>query len=203
MDIDGLDYNTSRRRLDLPEYGREIQRMVQHALGIKDRAARQACAQEIVQAMQRVSPQMSKDEDSQHKYWDHLAMLSNFELDIDYPFDITQVQKINDKPQRIPYSKHGELSHYGALLQELFDKLKTMPQGAERDKLVEYTANAMYYSLRTYGHTEANEERVAADLAHYTDGVIHLDLTTFHLASAAQTYHTLYTKKKKPNKKSK
>ncbi len=180
MEIKGLDYNTRRTKLELSEYGREVQEMVQHALTITDRHQRQLCAEEIIKTMQRVSPHMSKEEDSTHKYWDHLALISDFRLDIDYPFDVEQARKIHTKPQRVAYAQEKEVCHYGDLLFATFSRLKTMPEGEERDQLVARTANMMLYCLKEYSETTASEERVASDLAHYTDGAIQLDLSTFH-----------------------
>ncbi len=198
MDIQGLDYNTSRPQLALPEYGREIQQMVAYAMTIPDRAARQRCAESIVRTMQRISPQMSKEEDSRHKYWDHLAVMSHFKLDIDYPFDIEQAKKIYTKPQRVPYAAAREVNHYGVLLHESFNILKTMPAGKERDELIQRTANIMWRCLREFSSGSADEGRVASDLAQYTDGAVQVDPATLHLAHPPRSKQPVGKKKKRP-----
>ena len=83
MNIEGLDYNTQREKLVLPEYGREIQQMVDYAVGLKDRAERQRCAETIVAIMDRMFPENKGTEDHERKLWDHLALMSAFKLDID------------------------------------------------------------------------------------------------------------------------
>ena len=86
MEIEGLDYNTQRDKLILPEYGREIQQMVDHAVSLPDKAERQRCAETIIDIMARKDSQSRNTTDYRQKLWDHLALMSNFQLDIDYPY---------------------------------------------------------------------------------------------------------------------
>ena len=198
MDIKGLDYNTQREKLVMPEYGREIQKMVDYAIGLDSKAERQKCAQAIVKMMETKVPQLRDNADYRQTLWDHLYMMSRKQLDIDWPFDVSAAEKIHDKPQPIPLPKeHIRLRHYGKLVEELFEKLKTMPAGEERDALTYYTANQMKRNLTTWGHGSMDDERVASDLAHYTDGVIQLDLNTFRFEKFTPTDDNKKTKKKK------
>ena len=180
MNIEGLDYNTQREQLVLPEYGREIQKMVDHALTLPPKEERQACAESIIATMSILFPQGYDAIDLEHKLWDHLAIMSNFQLDIDYPFDVSEAIKAATKPQRVGYtSSHIPVRHYGKLLFETFERLKNMPEGEERDALVRLTANQMKRALVEWGHGAADNERVASDLAAFTNGKIQLDLDTF------------------------
>lgn len=180
MNIEGLDYNTQREQLVLPEYGREIQKMVDHALTLPTKEERQACAESIIATMSILFPQGYDAIDLEHKLWDHLAIMSNFQLDIDYPFDVLEAIKAATKPQRVGYtSSHIPVRHYGKLLFETFERLKNMPEGEERDALVRLTANQMKRALVEWGHGAADNERVASDLAAFTNGKIQLDLDTF------------------------
>lgn len=186
MDIQGLDYNTTRAKLVLPEYGREIQKMVEHALTIENRAERQLCAETIIATMRRMFPQDSKSEERDHKFWDHLAIMSDFKLDIDYPYDIEKAHAISAKPEQVPLPQGNiPVRHYGRMMFELFDKLKTMPAGEERDALVVVTANQMKRSLMQWSHGSCDDEKVADDLARYTDGIIQLDLESFNFENVA------------------
>lgn len=179
MNIEGLDYNTQREKLILPEYGREVQKMVDHAITIEDRAERQRCAETIVEIMGKMLPQNS-NEDHEQMLWDHLALMSGFKLDIDYPFDVSQALKIASKPEPLGYPMTNiPVRHYGKMMFEVFEQLKTMPEGPERDELVRITANQMKRSLVQWSHGSADDEKVASDLARFTDGVIQLDLETF------------------------
>lgn len=198
MNIKGLDYNTQREKLVMPEYGREIQKMVDHAIGLKNKQERQNCAQAIIKMMETKVPQLKSNADYHQTLWDHLYLISRKQLDIDWPFDVTAAEKIHDKPNPIPLPKESiRLRHYGKLIGELFEKLKTMPAGEERDALTYYTANQMKRDLVTWGHGSAEDERVASDLAHYTDGVIQLDLNTFKFEKFTPTDDSKKTKKKK------
>lgn len=180
MDIQGLDYNTQREKLILPEYGREVQNMVDHALSITDKNERQQCAETIVSIMARMFPQGRESEDYQLKLWDHLAIMSGFKLDVDYPFDVSQAAKIYAKPEPMDYPmKRIPVRHYGQMMFELFEKLKTMEPGEERDELVRITANQMKRDLVQWGHGSSDDEKVAFDLEQYTDGKIILDLDHF------------------------
>jgi len=180
MNIEGLDYNTQRERLVLPEYGREIQRMVDHAVSLPEKEDRQRCAETIVNIMDRMFPQNRQNADYKHKLWDHLALMSDFKLDIDWPYDVQQAHTIATKPEPLPYPmQENPVRHYGSMVFELFDQLKTMPAGSERDELVRITANQMKRNLMQWSHGSSDDEKVASDLARFTDGVIQLDLATF------------------------
>ena len=89
MKIEGLDYNTQREKLVMPEYGREVQDMVNLCVTLKTKDERQACAETIVAIMERMFPQSKEGNDYQQKLWDHLAIMSDFKLDIDWPYDIS------------------------------------------------------------------------------------------------------------------
>ncbi|MBQ9669856.1 MAG: DUF4290 domain-containing protein [Prevotella sp.] len=180
MEIEGLDYNTQRDKLILPEYGREIQQMVDHAVSLPDKAERQRCAETIIDIMARKDSQSRNTTDYRQKLWDHLALMSNFQLDIDYPCDVSKALKIATKPEPLPYQNNRiAVRHYGKMLLEVMEKLKTMPPGEARDKLVKHTANQMKRNLVQWGHGSVENEKVAADLERLTDGAIKLDLKTF------------------------
>jgi len=183
MNIEGLDYNTQREKLVLPEYGREVQKMVEHAITLPEKSERQRCAETIVGIMARMYPQNRESADYKQKLWDHLALMSNFKLDIDYPYDVTQALKITTKPEPVSYPNTKiPVRHYGKMMFEMFEKLKTMKPGKERDTLVRIVANQMKRSLLLWSHGSCDDEKVASDLARYTDGKIQLDLGSFKFA---------------------
>lgn len=180
MNISGLDYNTQRERLVLPEYGREVQQMVDHCVALPTRAQRQHCAESIICVMERMVPRLGSVDDYRHKLWDHLALMSDFKLDIDYPFDISEARRMLSKPNPMPYPmKRIPVRHYGVMMFEVFDRLKTMPEGSERTELIRLAANQMKRDLILWGHGSCDDEKVASDLAGYTGGKVQLDLQTF------------------------
>jgi hypothetical protein len=198
MNIKGLDYNTHREQLLMPEYGREIQKMVDYAVSLTDKSERQNCAQEIVRMMETKVPELHDNADFEQTLWDHLYLMSHKQLDIDWPFDVTAAEKLQEKPKAIPLPQEGmRLRHYGKLLEQLFEKLKTMPEGEERDALAFYTANQMKRNLMTWGHGSMSDEKVADDLARFTDGIIQLDLSTLKLDKVTAIEEPKAKKKKK------
>lgn len=188
MNIKGLDYNTQRTSLIMPEYGREIQKMVDFAVALPEKEMRQACANTIVRMMEAKTPQIRDNENYQQTLWDHLYLISHKKLDIDWPYDVSGAEKILTKPQPMRMPRKGDhvhLRHYGHLLEELFQLLKTMPEGPERDELTRLTANHMKRDLANWSHGSMDNEKVADDLARFTDGKIQLDLNTFKFEDIA------------------
>ena len=184
MEIKGLDYNTQREKLVLSEYGREIQKMVDVAISLPTKEERMRCAKTIIRQMEMKNPQVRQSDNYQQTLWDHLYLMSRKQLDIDWPYDVNNAEKISTKPQPMAHPQSENISryrHYGRLVGDVFEKLKTMPEGPERDELVRVTANQMKRDLLTWGHGSMDDERIADDLARFTDGKIQIDLSTFRL----------------------
>jgi len=181
MNIEGLDYNTQREHLAMPAYGRQIQQLVDYAVKLPTKAERQRCAEAIVGVMRRVVPQEMSGQELLQSLWGHLAIMAGFKLDIDYPVDISGARRIIGKADPMTYPmKRINVRHYGYITGELLDKLKQMEPGRERDELVRLTANQMKRDLVEWSHGSSDDEKVASDMARYTDGKIQLDLSTFH-----------------------
>ena len=196
MDIKGLDYNTQREVLLMPEYGREIQKMVDHAVTLPTKEERLRCAKSIVKLMETKVPQIRENADYQQTLWDHLYLMSNKQLDIDWPFDVSGAEKFHTKPQPMPLPQGGiRLRHYGKLVAELLERLKAMPEGAERDELIRLTANQMKRDLMQWGHGSIDNEKVADDMARLTDGTVQLDLKNF-------TFERVNTAEPQPSRRS-
>ncbi len=188
MEIKGLDYNTQREKLIMPEYGREIQKMVDLAISLPSKEERMNCATSIIRQMENKNPQVRENADYQQTLWDHLYLMSHKQLDIDWPFDVSNAEKMMTKPAPMAHPINNgrtQMRHYGKLMMDVFEKLKTMPEGEERDELVRITANQMKRDLATWGHGTIDDEKVADDLARFTDGKIQIDLSSFHFESFA------------------
>ena len=202
MNIEGLDYNTQRERIKLNEYGREIQQMVDYCVSIPDREERQVCAEAIIDTMRKMNPSDQNINDRIQTLWDHLALMSDFKLDIDYPVEITTAEQMASKPEPVAYpNTRIPVRHYGRALFELFETLKTMEPGEERDTLVRMTANQMKRCLLLWGHGNGDDEKVADDLARFTDGVIQLDLDSFRFDKIDVLSIAQQAKQKKQKKK--
>lgn len=183
MNIQGLDYNTQRDHLVMPEYGREIQKMVDYAVALPTKQERQICAETIASMMMARAKQTLDVEDLQRAIWDHLYLISRKRLDIDWPFPLDNAERISTKPDPMPLpgttDGHVRLRHYGRLMEKSFEKLASMPPGQERDDLTRVIANQMKRDLATWGRGSMDDEKVADDLARYTHGVIQLNLNEF------------------------
>lgn len=187
MDIKGLDYNTQRAALLLPEYGREIRKMVEYAIGLPTKEERLRCAQTIVKQMLGKVPQIRENANYEQTLWDHLYLMSDKKLDIDWPYDVSQAEKIHSKPEPMHHPQNDiRLRHYGRLVEELLEKLSQMPAGQERDELTRLTANQMKRDLVQWGHGSVDDEKVIDDIARLTNGVIQINPSQFRFERVAQ-----------------
>lgn len=192
-----MQYNTQQPRLPMPEYGRSVQNMVNHALTITDREERQQCANTIIKIMGNMYPLLRDLPDFKQKLWDHLAIMADFKLDIDYPYEIVQPDTLNSAPERIPYS-NGRIRyrHYGFFLERLIKKAMEMPEGEERAQLVHLIAIQMRKNFITWNKDSVEIQKLISDLEDYTHGAIRLteeDLEITDLEpSAAQRHRTVF-----------
>jgi len=201
VNISGLDYNTQREALQLPEYGREIQKMIEVAIALPTKEERLRCAKTIVKLMETKVPQIRSNADYKQTLWDHLYLMSRRQLDIDWPYDVSEAEKIHAKPEPLPLPQTSiRLRHYGRLVEELCEKLKTMPEGSERDELARLTANQMKRDLILWGHGSIDDEKVVDDIARMTDGVIQLNLSQLTLPRTVSTDNEPTPKKGKRKK---
>lgn len=168
-----LTYNTHKKPIVLPEYGRLIQSMVDHALTIEDREERTACAYSIVKAMKTLVKTQPGEEESEKKYWDHLAIISNFKLDIEWPFEIIREETIHTRPEPMPYDGIGvNRFQYGRNLVNMLDASAELPAGPERDAAITLVANQMKKASLAWDDEGYSDERVFHDIANITEGKI-------------------------------
>lgn len=195
-----LAYNTRKKPLVLPEYGRNIHRMIEYCMGLEDRDERTRCAHAIVNIMGNLFPHLRDIDDFRHKLWDHLAIMADFKLDIDYPCEIIRKEKLDDKPARVPYAAGGiRYRHYGKLLEDILRKSEDMPAGEERDRLMVYIANHMKKSMAAWNKEAAEDEKIYKDLLDYTDHKIPLTIEQLRLRELPKENNN--TQRKKNNGK--
>ncbi len=177
-----LKYNSQQEKLILPEYGRNIQQMVDYCVTIEDREERTRCAYTIIQIMGNLFPQIRDSEDYKHKLWDHLAIMSDFKLDIDFPYEIVKKENLVTKPQRIPYKlEHIKYRHYGKIIELMIDEACKYPEGKEKDVLVSLIANHMKKLIFSINKEGVEDEKILKDLKHYSKGKIDLDASIYKL----------------------
>jgi hypothetical protein len=159
------DYNTSRNKLILPEYGRNIQKMVEHILTIPDREERNRLAQAVIIIMGNMNPHLRDINDFKHKLWDHLAIMANFQLDIDFPYDIPQPEEFNEKPRRVSYNTNEiHYRHYGRIVESLITEAVKLPEGEDKDTLTKLIANHMKKSYLAWNRDSVTDEIIFNDL---------------------------------------
>lgn len=177
-----LRYNTQLKKLTLPEYGRNIQQMVDHCLTIEDREERTRCAHSIINIMGNLFPNLRNVEDFKHKLWDHLAIMSDFKLDIDYPCEIIKPDNLNSQPNKIEYSTSNiRYRHYGRNIEEMIKKASEMEEGEERDALISLIAHHMKKLMLAVNNEGVDDAKILKDLRDYSHGAINLNHEEYHL----------------------
>lgn len=182
--MDRLPYNTQMPKLALPEYGRNIQNMVDHCLTIEDREERTNCANSIIQTMGNLFPHLRDVNDFKHILWDHLAIMSDFKLDIDYPYEIIKKEELHVKPEPMPYPDNQmSYKHYGATIQNLIGYCRTIEDEEEKMRLALLIANQMKKSYFAH-NKETDDVKIFKDLRDMSGGEIMLDPEQVTLISA-------------------
>lgn len=198
-----MQYNTQKDLLVMPEYGRGIQMMVNMAVQIEDREERQQCANTIVKIMSGLLPSTTSKEDEEHRLWNHLARISHYKLDIDYPVNIIPQEVVQAHPDPLPYPmKPIKRRHYGYLVEQALDFAKTLEDEEMRRFITESIANQMKQDLFIWNRDSMDNTLVAQDIERYTNGKLHLDLDefTFEPVGESSLQHTESGKKRKRKK---
>ena len=181
------DYNTQQKKLIMPEYGRNVQQMIDHCVSIEDREERTRCANTIINIMGNLFPHLRDVDDFKHKLWDHLAIMSDFKLDIDYPYEIIRKENLRTKPDRIPYTLTPiRYRHYGKTLERMIKKCEDYPDGPERDQLISLLANHMKKSFLTWNKEVVDDDKIFKDLREYSNGRLDLSPETFRLKESKE-----------------
>ena len=198
-----MPYNTQMPKLALPEYGRNIQNMVNYCLTIEDREERTNCAHSIIQTMGNLFPHLRDVNDFKHILWDHLAIMADFKLDIDYPYDIIKKEELYEKPEPMPYPDNYMIyKHYCASIQKLIGFCRTIEDEDEKMSLAVLIANQMKKSYFAH-NKETDDVKIIKDLRDMSGGEILLDPEKVSLISSAEimkgtkTAATTSSKKKK------
>lgn len=182
----------------MPEYGRAIQDMVDKAVALPDKEERTRCAHSIIATMGRILHTQENQDDFEIRLWNHLAKISNYKLDIDYPVEIFPEEQATEHPQPLPYPmKHIRRKHYGYLVEECLHYATELPEGEERDALIQMTANQMKQDLFDWNRDAMDEELIAKDIERYTDGDVRLDLSTFRFGPVTNNPSPVPRSKKK------
>ncbi|NOZ46817.1 MAG: DUF4290 domain-containing protein [Chlorobi bacterium] len=171
-----MDYNTSRKKLVLPEYGRNIQKMVNHLGTIEDKEKRTRMAHGIINIMAIMHRNTKDSVDLRRKLWDHLAIMSDFKLDIDAPFPPPDTFKLNEKPKKVPYN-NGRIRfmHYGKVIENMIKKAAEYEDGEEKEALLLVIANHMKKLYINWNRELMSDETIFDDIYTISQGKITVD----------------------------
>lgn len=168
-----MEYNTARELMQIPEYGRNIQKMIEYAKTIEDKEERNRAANSIIKVMGQVNPYLKNNEDLTHKLWDHMFIIADFEFDVDSPFPKPLREDFETKPDQIPYpKKEAAYRHYGRVVQEMIKKVSTEENEEERVKMGVAVANIMKRSYLNWNRDSVEDRVIKKDLRELSGGTI-------------------------------
>jgi hypothetical protein len=171
-----MEYNTTRGRLILPEYGRNVQNMIAHAMQIADRTERNRAAQAIIEVMGQLNPHLRDVDDFRHKLWTHLFVMSDFELDVDSPYEIPKQEVLNEKPQIMDYPKSTiRYGHYGHYTQSILEAAKDVTDVKEKEYLKSTMANFMKKQFLAHNNDAVENNVIAQQLKELSKGELILE----------------------------
>ncbi|KAB1066249.1 DUF4290 domain-containing protein [Salibacter halophilus] len=156
-----MKYNTTRKHLVLPEYGRNIQDMVDYTLTIEDKEEKNKAARSIVKLMEQMHPEVREIDDYQHKLWDHLHVMADYQLDCDSPYPKPNRIEFESKPDRVSYpSNNIRFRHYGKVIERMIEKATEYPEGEEKDALINTIANLMKRFYLVWNRDSVNDDDI-------------------------------------------
>jgi hypothetical protein len=175
-----MEYNTTRNHLTMREYGRHVQKMIEHVLTIEDPERRQRNTYAVIELMGFLNPHLKNVEDFRHKLWDHLFLISDFKLDVKSPYPIPTRETLKAKPHPLPYPKrHPRYSHLGKNLEVV---IKKALKEENPDKRLGFANAIAYYMKLAYNnwHKETvHDDAIQSELSNITEGQLTFTNTPF------------------------
>lgn len=170
-----MNYNTQRKKLAIPEYGRNIQGLVDYAMTIEDREKRNSFVNIIINAMAQVNPSVKETSNYKHKLWDHLFIMSDYKLDVDSPFPKPIPEEVESKPERLNYkSSFIRFRPYGKIIENMIDKIIDMPEGEEKKTLIEMIAQHLKKSYLQWNVSSCDDEMILNHFEQLSHGQLKL-----------------------------
>lgn len=171
-----MEYNTQLPHLEIPEYGRNIQVMVDHCITIKDRDERNKCARAIIQIMGQLNPHLRDIADFTHKLWDHLFLISKFKLDVDSPYPRPNAETFTTKPKIVPYpATKIRYKHYGKTIERIIDEAKKFEEGPEKKELTRLIANHLKKSYVNWNKDSVTDDVIFKQFKEMTNNELVID----------------------------
>lgn len=198
-----MEYNTSRPRMIIPEYGRNVQRMVDYLLTIEEREERNKQARNLIAIIANLNPQVYEtDDDPEHKLWDHLYIMSDFKLAVDAPYPPPAPESLLEKPKAVEYPATSRRNrHYGNIVKKMIDYGMALPDGEEKKALTESVANVMKKHYLMWNKDHVEDQVILDNLTQMSEGKLDVkDLTLSEKRDLIQNHHNHNNKKKRNNR---
>jgi hypothetical protein len=171
-----FDYNSTRNKLILSEYGRNVQNMVKYIVGLPTREERNRYAQVVIDLMGFLNPHLRDVADFKHKLWDHLHIISNFEIDVDSPYPKPSMEAIHLKPEPLKYPhQRMRYKHYGKTIEMMIEKAKAIEEPERKKHMVQAIANFMKMAYVQWNKDSVTDESILADLRELSKGELKLE----------------------------
>lgn len=165
-----LDYNTERGKLKMPEYGRNVLKMVEQLMEIPDRTKRSQQARAVVRAMEVLNPQSRQQENWEHKLWDHLFIISDFKLDVDSPYPMPSPEDRQTRPMSIPLKdKPVKATHYGRNIESIIDLIASKEDGEHKTAMIRALAVYMRQQYLIWNKDSVADETILSDIEKLSD----------------------------------
>jgi hypothetical protein len=194
-----MEYNTQKTHLNMPEYGRIIQQLVERCKEVSDKEERNEMAMAIIDFMGQRNPQLRDEENYKHKLWDHLYILANHELDVDSPYPFPTKEELLEKPKKMEYPKlQGDFKFYGKSILQLIEKAIELEAGDEKEALIEVIANNMKKSYNVYNKEHVTDDVIFRHLKELSAN--RLDLTGIESLEKSKIYYANNTNRNNNNK---
>jgi hypothetical protein len=175
-----MEYNTARNHLEMKEYGRHVQKMVDHLLTIEDKERRQKNAQAVIELMGFINPQLKNIEDYRHKLWDHLFLISEFKLDVESPYPIPTRESLRARPAPLPYPKrYPKYSHLGKHLELVVQKALAEENEEKRSGFAHAIAYYMKLTYNTWHKELVPDDSIRSEMNTITKGQLEFTNTPY------------------------
>ena len=202
-----MEYNTKRTPFKIPEYGRHVQKMIDHAVTLKDNSEQQKCVDSIISFMGQLNPHLRDVKEFTHKLWDHLHIMSDFQLDIKSPYEKPEIKKLKEKPKKMDYPKNKiRFSYYGITIQKMIKKAIEL-KGEEREIMTGMIANQMKKSYILFNESSVDNNIIKSHLNQLSDGQLIIakdfEFISLHQSDKEVEIKNILTKRKIIKKRSK
>jgi len=197
-----MKYNTARDHLVLPEYGRNVQKMVDHAITIQNKEERNKCVKTIIDFMGQMNPQLRDLKEFNHKLWDDLFIISKFQLEADSPYPLPEPKKLDERPEKMPYPKNKiKFPFYGAALENMIRYAVNQNDGRDKEIMTGMIANHMKKSYLLFNKHSVSNDTIILHLKQLSDNKLILPKDFEFIRSSSVINKSQRNYKKKFKKK--